>query len=200
MTAHGWQCISAVLLIACLASFAWAMRRFFVKPAGLTMGMKLIRTCGILFGLLHMAAIAATPGVPDMRGASGALLYLCALGLFWWAISASLRQPLSAAFSPDLPAHLVAHGPYKMIRHPLYCSYLLCWLSGWVITGRLWLAPTVAVMLIIYVFAAAEEEEKFARTPLAEAYRQYRARTGLFLPNLFKLYLSSRKKFWQTAA
>ena len=55
-------------------------------------------------------------------------------------------------------------------------------------------------MLVIYVLAAADEEQKFARSPFAQAYQRYRARAGLFLPNLFKLYLGSRKKFWQTAA
>ena|ERR1700733_3520872 len=200
MIIQGWQWISATLLIACLACFRWAMGRFFVRPAGLTTGMKVVRSFGIVFGLLHLAAIVDTPLVPDLRGASGAGLYLCALGLFWWALTASWRKPLSAAFSPDLPAHLVAHGPYKMIRHPLYCSYLLCWLAGWVTTGRLWLAPTFAVMFVIYVLAAAEEEKKFARSPFAQAYRRYCACTGLFLPNPLKLYLGSRKKFWQAAA
>jgi protein-S-isoprenylcysteine O-methyltransferase Ste14 len=183
-----WQWISAGLLLACLASFGWAMRRFFVQPAGHTAGMTLIKTCGIAFGILHAAAILATPDITLMRGVSGALLYLAALGLFWWSIKTSLRLPLSAAFSPDLPVHLVAHGPYRIIRHPLYCSYLLCWLAGWVVTGRLWLAPTVAVMLGIYLVAAHREENKFMRSSLAEAYQQYRAHTGLFFPNPLKLY------------
>ena len=196
MTTFGWQWISAALLVGCLASFSWAMRKFFVQPAGLTAGMKVIKTFGIVFGMLHLAAIMATQGVTSVRGAGGAVLYLSSLGLFWWAINASLRKPLSAAFSPDLPAHLVAHGPYRMIRHPLYSSYLLCWLAGWVGTGRLWLAPTVAVMLVIYVLAAAAEEKKFTQSPLAEAYRRYRARTGLFFPNLWKLR-STGKSSWE---
>jgi protein-S-isoprenylcysteine O-methyltransferase Ste14 len=200
MMTSGWQWISIALLVGCLASFGWAMQRFFVQPAGLTAGMKVIKACGIMFGVLHLAAIVATPGVTGLRGVSGPVLYLCALGLFWWAINASLRKPLSAAFSPDLPAHLVAHGPYKMIRHPLYCSYLMCWLAGWVTTGRLWLAPTVAVMLVIYALAAAEEEKKFMRSPLAQAYQQYRARTGLLFPNPLKLYSGGRKRSWETAA
>ena len=178
--------MSAALLAGCLASFGWAMRRFFVQPAGLTAGMQVIKICGIAFGILHLAAIVATPRIAAVRGINGAALYFCALGLFWWAIRTSLRHPLSAAFSPDLPKHLVARGPYKIIRHPLYCSYLLCWLAGWVATGRLWLAPTIAAMLVIYLRAAAEEERKFTLSPLADAYARYRARTGLFFPNPMK--------------
>jgi protein-S-isoprenylcysteine O-methyltransferase Ste14 len=182
------QWISTGLLLACLISFGWAMRRFFVQPVGLTAGMTLIKTCGITFGILHVAAILATPDITIARGISGALIYLGALVLFWWSIKTSLLHPLSAAFSPDLPVHLVAHGPYRIIRHPLYCSYLLCWLAGWVVTGRLWLAPTVVVMLAIYLVAASREENKFMHSPLAEAYQQYRAQTGLFVPNPLKLY------------
>lgn len=179
------QWIFSGLLLACLASFGWAMRRFFVQPAGPTAGMTVIKTCGIAFGILHVAAILTT-NITLARGVSGAILYLGALGLFWWSIKTSLLHPLSAAFSPDLPVHLVAHGPYRIIRHPLYCSYLLCWLAGWVVTGRLWLAPTVAVMLGIYLVAASREESKFMRSPLREAYQQYRANTGLLFPNPLK--------------
>src|ERR1700744_3542987 len=185
-----WQWISAMLLFGCLASFGWAIRRFFLQPAGLTPGMKLIKVCGIVFGLLHLAAIVITPGISFFRAFSGAALYSCSLGLFWWAVSTNLRRPLSAAFSPDLPAHLVAHGPYNMMRHPLYCSYLMCWTAGWVVTGRLWLVPMIVVMLVIYLQAAAAEEKKFAQSSLADAYRHYRARTGLFFPNPLKLYSS----------
>lgn len=182
------QWIATGLLSVCLASFAWAMRKFFAQPAGSTAGMTLIKICGISFGILHVAAILATPGIVLVRGVSGSILYLAALGLFWWSIKTNSRHPLSAAFSPDLPVHLVAHGPYRIIRHPLYCSYLLCWLAGSVVTARIWLAPSVAVMLGIYLVAASREENKFMRSPLCEAYEQYRSHTGLFFPNPLKLY------------
>jgi protein-S-isoprenylcysteine O-methyltransferase Ste14 len=197
---HAWQLVSGGLLAACLASFAWAMRRFFLQPAGLTPGMQAIKYCGIVFGLLHVAAIAVTPGIPPVRGIAGVALYVCALALFWWAIRASLSRPLSAAFSPDLPGHLVAQGPYRLIRHPLYCSYLLCWLAGCAVTARWWLAPTAGVMLVIYLAAARQEEKKFMRSPLAESYLRYRAQTGLLVPNPLKLYSSGRKRLSQTAA
>lgn len=197
---HAWQLVSVGLLAACLVSFGWAMRRFFLQPAGLTPAIQAIKYCGIAFGLLHIAAIAITPGISPLQGMAGIALYLCALALFWWAIRTSLGRPLSAAFSPDLPGHLVAHGPYKLIRHPLYCSYLLCWLAGWVVTARLWLAPTVAIMLVIYLVAARQEERKFMRSPLAESYLRYRASTGLLVPNPLKLYSSGRKSLSQTTA
>ncbi len=84
------------------------------------------------------------------------------------------------------------HGPYRFVRHPFYCSYLLAWAAGFVATAQTWLLPTVAVMLVIYVRAAKLEEEKFTRSPLAGTYERYRSRTGLFLPNPVKLLAPRR--------
>jgi protein-S-isoprenylcysteine O-methyltransferase Ste14 len=178
--------VSAGLLLACLASFSWAMRHFFTRPAGDNAGMKLIAVCGSGFALLHLGAIAATPHATARQTLGGAAIYLCALVLFWWTIRANSRRPLSAAFSPDDPLHLVQHGPYRFIRHPFYCSYLLAWTAGIVATGRLWLLPSLAIMLAVYFRAASMEEDKFARTALADAYQRYRARTGMFFPNPVK--------------
>jgi len=187
----GWSPILAGLLLVCLISFGWAMRNFFAQPAGSNSGMKLIRVCGLGFAALHFAAILLTP-ITLSRALAAASCYLGALGLFWWAIRANSPRPLSAAFSPDSPEHLVEQGPYRLIRHPFYCSYLLTWTAGIVATGRLWLAPTVVVMLVIYLRAAMEEEEKFRLTSLANQYDDYKARTGLFLPNPLKLVAARR--------
>jgi protein-S-isoprenylcysteine O-methyltransferase Ste14 len=184
----GWPLVSAGLLLACLISFSWGMRRFFSQPAGENSGMRLIRVCGSAFALLHLAAIIATPGVSAAQVLTGACLYLASLATFWWAIRTHGARPLSAAFSPDEPAHLVEAGPYRFLRHPFYCSYTLAWTAGIAATGRWWLIPTVVVMLAIYVRAARMEEEKFARSPLAAAYERYRSQTGMLLPNPAKLF------------
>src|SRR5260370_6300070 len=125
MVVSTWQLLSAALLLSCLTSFGWAMRKFFVQPAGMTAGMKMTKACGIAFAIHHLVTILVTPEIPPERGAAGAFLYLCSLGLFWWAIKTSSPHPLSALASPDMPAHLGEDGPYPFIRHPLYFSYLL---------------------------------------------------------------------------
>jgi protein-S-isoprenylcysteine O-methyltransferase Ste14 len=192
MTLFYWQFVSVSLLVACLASFAWSMRKFFARPAGDTAGMRVIKICGAVFAVLHLGAIAVTPRMTTGQGLAAALLYLSALGLFWWAIGTNSPRPLSAAFSPDAPQYLVERGPYRVIRHPFYCSYLLAWTAGIAATGRLWLLPSLAVMLIIYLRAARQEEQKFRSSPLAGPYQQYRSRTGLFLPNPVKLLMTRR--------
>jgi protein-S-isoprenylcysteine O-methyltransferase Ste14 len=179
--------VPAVLLVGCVGSFAWGASRFFTRPAGVTPSMKLITGCSAVFGILHLLSILLSQGLTAGRSLAGSALYAGSAGLFWWAIKTSTARPLSAAFSPDAPIHLVHDGPYRLIRHPLYTSYILTWTAGWIVSGQWWLIPTLALMIAIYFVASSAEEEKFTHSPLAEAYRQYRSRTGRFLPNAVKL-------------
>jgi protein-S-isoprenylcysteine O-methyltransferase Ste14 len=194
MALSGWQWLSAILLLCCLSSFAWGMRNFFVQPQGSTAGMKVISSCGLVFAALHFVAIFLPNSVTAERAMVAVLLYIWSLGLFWWAIQTNSATRLSAAFSDDLPAHLVEDGPYRFIRHPFYCSYVLAWSAGTIATARWWLLLTVAVMVIIYWKAATIEEEKFSRSALAEEYQRYRERTAWLIPNPMKLLLARRSQ------
>jgi protein-S-isoprenylcysteine O-methyltransferase Ste14 len=185
--------LPAGLLVGCLGSFTWAMSRFFTQPVGSTTGKRVISVCGAMFGIQHLCVIWFSSNLTAERSLAGSVLYIGSAGLFWWAIKTSLSSPLSAAFSPDLPTHLVAEGPYRIIRHPLYCSYLICWLAGLVVTASLWLVPSVAVMVIIYLLAAVREEQKFMQSPLSDAYQQYHSRTGLLVPTPLKLLSNWRE-------
>ncbi len=198
MTISVWQWLLATLLLLCFGSFGWGMRRFFRQPAGSTAGMKLISTCGIVFSVLHLVAVLWPGSVAGLRAPFAALLYLCALALFWWALASNRRNPLSAAFSPDAPAHLVEEGPYRLVRHPFYSSYLLTWIAGVVATANLWLLPTAVIMFFIYFRAAKFEEGKFSTTALAPEYRAFRESTGLFVPNPLKMLHGRReRRAWQ---
>lgn len=182
-----WTMTSAALLLLCLGSFFWGMLKFFSRPSGVSGGAKAIGLCGFVFGFVHLGTIVASPGVGASQGISAAAFYLTALSLFWWAIRTNSQRPLSAVLSPDIPEHLIQEGPYRFMRHPFYCSYLLTWTAGVLATQQLWLLSTVAVMFGIYLYAAKKEEEKFERSPLAPGYRRYQARTGRFFPNPIKL-------------
>src|SRR5579864_8179334 len=112
MTLSGWQWTSALLLLTCLASFGWAMRNYFIQPVGITAGMKISGASGVIFAVLHFVAIFLPNSITAERGWVAALLYLWSLVLFWWAIRTNSATRLSAAFSPDVPGHLVEDGPY----------------------------------------------------------------------------------------
>ena len=187
-----WQLTCAMLLVACLSSFVWGMRRFFIQPAGSTTGMEVTKICGLIFSLLHFVLMVNQDVIHPGRALLATILYSTSLLLFWWAVYTNREKPLSAVFSPDLPMHFVSHGPYTWIRHPFYTSYLLTWLAGVAATGHLWLMSTVLVMVTIYWKAALLEERKFFQSALATLYTTYRSRTGLFAPSLVSLWMYFR--------
>ncbi len=176
------QLVLIALLFTCLASFTWATRRFFVKPDGITTGLSITLGAGFLFAVIHFAVLFRSSRLQPGWVALGAALYLSALLLFWWTFLSHRRRPLSACFSKTEQLHLVQHGPYRFVRHPFYCSYLLSWLAGAAATLSPLLFLTFFAMLLLYWIAARAEEGKFAASPLAEAYAAYRHSTGRFMP------------------
>ncbi len=182
-----FQILLALLLLACLSSFTWAMRNFFEKPERMTPGLRVTVLAGMVFAISHFYVILRTPALKPLAVAMAVTLYCLALGVFWWTISAHRVKPLAACFSRNEQLHLVQHGPYRFVRHPFYCSYLLAWLAGAVGTLNVWLGLTFVAMLGLYLVAAVNEEKKFASSSLADAYADYCGATGRFLPRPWKM-------------
>jgi protein-S-isoprenylcysteine O-methyltransferase Ste14 len=182
-----FQVLLAILLLACLGSFSWAMRSFFVKPERLTRGLRLTLLAGFVFAITHFYFILRAPSLKPPAVWAAVTLYGLALGVFWWTIAAHRIKPLAACFSKNEELHLVQHGPYRFVRHPFYCSYLLAWLAGAVGTLNIWLGLTFVAMFVLYLVAAVDEEKKFASSSLAEEYAHYCGATGRFLPRPGKL-------------
>jgi len=93
--------VSTSLLLACLASFGWGMRKFFSRPAGdhgRHESNQNLR-CGIC--ALHLGAIAWTPKLTTGQLLMAAGIYLLRTWLFWWAIRTNSSRRLSASFSSD---------------------------------------------------------------------------------------------------
>ncbi len=188
------QLLLSTLLLCCLASFGWAVQKFFVRPEQITPGLRMTLLAGVIFAALHFAVIFQTLVWSEAAVMAAAILYCAALSIFWWTISANRAKPLSACFSRNEELHLVQDGPYRFVRHPFYCSYLLTWLAGAVGTLNFWLGVTFLIMFVLYLTAARQEESKFATGPLAEAYARYRRSTGRFLPSPFKLIISRHSR------
>ena len=91
------QALNVVLLIACVISFTWGMRRVFMRPNGVTLGARLVRALGALV-LLHIGALVFVTPTSVFQAAGGAALYACSLTLFWWCVSATAGSKLSAVF------------------------------------------------------------------------------------------------------
>lgn len=173
----------------CFGTFTWALQGgLFAKTADRNVGITVTRVLGLVCIAAHSAALLLNfNGQAEGSEVAALVLYGGALGLFTATMRALRHRRLTLAFSTDAPTELIANGPYRVIRHPFYTSYLIAWTAGVVATGQPWLLLTVLGMGTLYVLAARQEEAKFQGSALATAYRTYATTAGMFFPRLTRL-------------
>ncbi|MBI4922864.1 MAG: isoprenylcysteine carboxylmethyltransferase family protein [Devosia nanyangense] len=171
-----------IVSLAIVAQHAWAGKGHFASvtlPRGATLLMVAVVTTSLAYVLLTWRLPAMVPAM-----IAALVIEFASLVLFWLAIAASRKARLLLAFDANLPHSIVQTGPYRVVRHPFYTSYIVFWI-GWAIgTWSLWAVPPLVLMIAIYVLAARGEEAKFAATALAADYQQYRRQAGMFWPRL----------------
>jgi protein-S-isoprenylcysteine O-methyltransferase Ste14 len=99
-----------------------------------------------------------------------------------WALLANRPGNFNIHPTPRADGKLVAHGPYRWIRHPMYTAVSLLGLAcalalGSALAWLLWLV----LSLVLLVKALLEERWMTALHP---SYAQYQARTRRFIPFL----------------
>ena len=176
--------VVTIVSLATLAQHAWAYRGHFVSDT-MPRGAIVLTLVVVAAGVDDLWALWSGPRrVAPML--AGLLLQLASLWLFWRTIIASRAARLRLAFDPALPGGVVTRGPYGIVRHPFYTSYLLFWLGWSIAAWSIWALPPLLVMLAIYILAARGEEAKFARSSLAAEYQAYREQVGMFWPRLVR--------------
>lgn len=115
--------------------------------------------------------------------ATGVVLIIYALALYWWA-----RSHLQHFYVEDVQfqdgQYLVDTGPYGRVRHPVFTSFFL------IAVGLLLVNPAVTTLaMVLYVFVdfsrAARKEEDLLTEKLPE-YANYMERTGRFSPKWWR--------------
>lgn len=118
------------------------------------------------------------------RSASLALAVL-SLSLFLLSARETYYRPLYVVFSKDDrkdQEKLLQDGPFALLRHPYYSSYLLNYLAAAVgaYTMTNWLVLIFAAGM--YNFAAIQEEKRLLQGPLRQEYMAYKQRTIGLIP------------------
>jgi protein-S-isoprenylcysteine O-methyltransferase Ste14 len=110
-------------------------------------------------------------------------MYVGAIVVFLSAIEAAQRTRLQRSFvDSPLPDRLITDGPFRWVRHPFCCGYLLAAVAGPIGIASP-AAIAVAVPLVLVALAAAVRDERvWLSGSRAEEYREYRRRTGMFIP------------------
>ena len=119
------------------------------------------RTIGILAGLI-------------VGGIGGLLVFA---GLF------SLGSNLTAVPRPKENAHMVEHGAYRVVRHPIYSGIILGSFGLGLLRGG-WLALLYALVLFIFFDIKSRREEKWLQEKYTD-YAEYQTRVRKLIPFLY---------------
>ncbi len=112
----------------------------------------------------------------------GAVLGAGALVVLYWTLN-SLGGNLTDTVVTRAQHTLVVGGPYRWIRHPFYISFLLLVGAVSLLASNALLAVIGIVVFALLAIRTPIEEQNLEER-FGEEYRQYKLRTGRFLPKV----------------
>ena len=78
---------------------------------------------------------------------------------------------------------LVTGGPYRFVRHPFYCAFILAVLANSTVPANWFILLTGVSAWLVMVFRTNKEEENLIAR-FGDDYRHYMEHTGRFFPRL----------------
>lgn len=156
------------------------------RPDGLpTVGLRLVAAVVVSAGvLLPTVAPGVLPWIlvplPNAFRLAGLALAVAAWLVLWWTL-ASLGNNISPSTSTRAGATLVRHGPYRLVRHPLYSGGFMACLGLGLATESIPLLVSV-VGLLWWVPRRVRNEEANLIASYGDQYRDYQASTPPFVP------------------
>lgn len=151
-------------------------------PVQLALGVLWIGVCVLLW---RPISLTLSPPVRAIALILGVLLTFPGLGLYWWGAWAlgEMYKPASAlGVQLNIGHRLITHGPFVLVRHPLYLGLQLAAFGGLLIF-RSWTLAFVTVNFLTLVIRARREEEALA-AEFGEEWEAYARRVPGWIPDL----------------
>lgn len=138
---------------------------------------------GVLTGVLTPLVDPGT-AIGSAMAVASVLIVAGSLGLGGLTLGTHRRRLALWHQHDDHPEHLVTVGPYAVVRHPFYTSYIVS-MVGCVLAAphSITVLMTVVVVLRLNGTAAREEARFLASEELGGIYARYVRSTGRFLPS-----------------
>jgi protein-S-isoprenylcysteine O-methyltransferase Ste14 len=117
-------------------------------------------------------------GQPALWNLTGLLPIACGIAIIIWILALHGEQAPrhgwrveKTPFEP--PRYLIANGPYRYSRNPMYLSHLSIW-SGWMLFyGSVTVMLGVLVLWMVLAFIIVPYEERGLARALGESYLRY---------------------------
>jgi protein-S-isoprenylcysteine O-methyltransferase Ste14 len=123
-----------------------------------------------LLSLFHPAGLVLGTAL-TVAGYAGTLWCYAAMGASW-RIGINRREK----------NQLVAHGPYSLVRHPIYLFQIVMLFGALLLLPGLLSAAALAVHVGCVIVKASDEEDYLLGVH-GQDYRDYCSRSGMLLPN-----------------
>jgi protein-S-isoprenylcysteine O-methyltransferase Ste14 len=110
----------------------------------------------------------------------GLALVILGFGLGAWAIITFRRQ--RTAIYPNQPAStLVARGPYRFTRNPMYAGLTIAYVGGSLLIGSVWPIVVLPLVLLLLTRLVIRPEEAYLTSAFGESYVAYRRKVRRWL-------------------
>jgi protein-S-isoprenylcysteine O-methyltransferase Ste14 len=174
-----------LLLLGFVMAFTYFMTMgaiTFARDAGDDLAAGVAQFSFLVTGAIGAMVLGIRGHVALWNGIAALVLLSCSLLLYEWARRTIRDRGFHIAWSGDVPGELCAAGPYALIRHPAYLSYVLAFLALLVALPGFVSLAILLVNAALYAHAAATDERSLLASPLGQDYARYRRSTGMFLP------------------
>jgi len=155
------------------------------EPRGLIVGRLLVALP--LFGsvgayLAHPPWMSwASLDLPSWARWAGVALGVLVVPSVHWVLTA-LGANVSETVLTKPRHQLVTEGPYRWVRHPLYTVAIALFVSIALMAANWFMASWTVVTVMALRLVVIPREEAHLVAMFGDAYRQYRRRTGSFVP------------------
>jgi len=122
------------------------------------------------------------PFVPAAMLASwlGAMVFALAVALSVWAITTITRAGSNVPTNRPTTT-IVAAGPYRFSRNPIYIAMVLGLIGPAIALDSLWLLLTLVPFALVIRYGVVAREEVYLERKFGDDYRRYRARVRRWL-------------------